>query len=159
MPMLTVPDAMLFCRNPGSAFGFSPNATSPKASFAPVASAQFVCANCTFFFAAKSVTFPFRNGKVTDFAAKKNVQFAQTNWAEATGAKDAFGEVAFGLNPKALPGFLQNSIVSGTVSIGIGDNRDAGGKNDSSYGFAAPLAHANVEIGGKTVIQDGAWTI
>src|SRR5207245_1701845 len=61
MAMLTVPDAMLFCRNPGSAFGFSPNATSPKTSLAPVASAQFVCANCTFFFAEKSVTFPFRN--------------------------------------------------------------------------------------------------
>jgi len=107
----------------------------------------------------EGLSWTFRNGKVTDFSAKKNVQFAQTNWAEATGAKDVFGEVAFGLNPKALPGFLQNSIASGTVSIAIGDNRGSGGKNDSSYGFAAPLAHANVEIGGKPVIEDGAWTI
>src|SRR5213596_3769405 len=61
MPMLTAPDTMLFWRNPGSAFGFNPNPTPPKTSFAPVASAQFVCANCTFFFAEKSVTFPFRN--------------------------------------------------------------------------------------------------
>jgi len=107
----------------------------------------------------EGLSWTFRNGKVTDFSAKKNVQFAQTNWAEATGAKDVFGGVGFGLNPKALPGFLQNSIVSGTVSIGIGDNRDAGGKNDSSYGFSASLVHGTVEIGGKTVIQDGAWTI
>ena len=107
----------------------------------------------------EGLSWTFRNGKVTDFSAKKNVQFAQTNWAEATGAKDVFGGVGFGLNPKALPGFLQNSIVSGAVSIGIGDNRDAGGKNDSSYGFSASLAHGTVEIGGKTVIQDGAWTI
>src|SRR5207245_9800167 len=80
-----------------------------------------------------------RNGKVTDFSAKKNVQFAQTNWAEATGAKDVFGEVAFGLNPKALPASLQNSIASGTVSIAILDTRGSAGKNDSRYAFATPL--------------------
>src|SRR5437667_3905086 len=101
----------------------------------------------------------FRNGKVTEFAAKKNLPFAQTNWAEATGSKDVFGEVSFGLNSRALPGFMQNSIVAGTVSISIGDNRGAGGKNDSSYGFSAPLAHGTVEIGGETVIQDGTWTL
>ena len=107
----------------------------------------------------EGLSWTFRNGKVTEFTAKKNVALAQTNWEEATGTKDMFGAVSFGLNPKALPGFLQNSIVSGTVGIGIGDNRDGGGANDSSYGFGAPLAHATVEIGGKTVIQDGAWTI
>src|SRR6266705_2961268 len=60
MPMLTAPDTMPFCRNPGSAFGLSPKPTPPNTSFAPTASAQFVCANCKFFFAAKSVTFPLR---------------------------------------------------------------------------------------------------
>src|SRR5207249_126381 len=69
------------------------------------------------------------------------------------------GEGSFGLNLKALSGFMQNSIVAGNVSISIGDKRGGGGKNDSSYGFSAPLAHGTVEIGGKTVIQDGTWTI
>src|SRR5256712_12073637 len=50
---------------------------------------------------------------------------------------------------------MQNSIVSGIVSISIGDNRGAGGKNDSSYGFSAPLAHGTVEIGGETPIPGG----
>jgi len=107
----------------------------------------------------EGLSWTFRNGKVTDFTARKNLPFAQTNWAEATGSKDVFGEVSFGLNSRALPGFMQNSIVSGTVSISIGDNRGAGGKNDSSYGFSAPLVDGTVEIGGKTVIQDGTWTI
>ena len=107
----------------------------------------------------EGLSWTFRNGKVTDFTARKNLPFAQTNWAEATGSKDVFGEVSFGLNSKALPGFMQNSIVSGTVSISIGDNRGAGGKSDSSYGFSAPLVDGTVEIGGKTVIQDGTWTI
>ena len=38
----------------------------------------------------------FRNGHVTDFTAKRNLQFAQTNWTEATGSKDMFGAIAFG---------------------------------------------------------------
>src|SRR5256712_8213536 len=97
----------------------------------------------------EGLSWTFRNGKVTDFAAKKNLPFAQTNWAEATGSKDVFGEVSFGLNSKALPGSRRSSIVAGTVSVSIGDNRGAGGKNDSSYGFSAPLAHGTVEIGGQ----------
>lgn len=101
----------------------------------------------------------FRNGHVTDFTAKRNLPFAQTNWAEATGSKDMFGAIGFGLNPKAQAGFLQNFIVSGTVTVHIGDNRELGGQNDSSYSFPGFLAHGTVEIGGKTVIQDGAWII
>jgi leucyl aminopeptidase (aminopeptidase T) len=108
---------------------------------------------------AEGIALTFRNGKVVDFTARKNLASVQTNWTEASGRKDMFGWVGFGLNPKALPGFLQNSIPAGTVSIGIGDNRDLGGANDSSYGLGAPLAHGTVEIGGKTVIQDGSWII
>src|SRR2546422_5923089 len=104
----------------------------------------------------EGLSWTFRNGKVTDFTAKKNLPFAQTHWAEATGAKDVFGGVSFGLNSRALPGFMQNSIVSGIVSISIGDNRGAGGKNDSSYGFSAPLAHGTVEIGGENAVPGRA---
>ncbi len=107
----------------------------------------------------EGISWTFRNGRVTDFTAKRNLRFAQTNWAEASGQKDMFGGLAFGLNPKAEPGFLQNFIVSGAVSVRIGDNRDLGGTNDSSYGFGGNLAHGNVEIGGKKVIEDGAWVI
>ncbi len=107
----------------------------------------------------EGIAWTFKNGRVTDFTAKRNLQFAQTNWEEATGQKDMFGAVGFGLNPKAKPGFLQNPIVSGSVSIAIGDNRVFGGVNDSSYAFAGPLAHGTVEIGGKTVIEGGSWVI
>lgn len=58
-----------------------------------------------------------------------------------------------------MSGFLQNSIVPGAVTVGLGDNRDVGGSNNRRYGFAGPLAHGTVEIGGKPVIQGGAWVI
>src|SRR5256712_4024942 len=66
----------------------------------------------------EGLSWTFRNGKVTDFSAKKNVQFAQTNWAEATGAKDVFGGARVGFQPQALARFLLNSNASRTVSAG-----------------------------------------
>src|SRR2546428_1723441 len=105
----------------------------------------------------EGIPWTFHHLQVTEINAKREFPFSQTNWEEASGAKDMFGGVAFRLNPKALPRFLQNDIVSRTVSIGIGDNREAGGSNDSSYGFGASLAHGTVEIGGKTIHSSRGW--
>src|SRR5207245_3550168 len=82
----------------------------------------------------EGIAWTFHNGKVTEFTAKRNLPFAQTNWEGATGAKDMFGGGAVGRNPKALPGFLQNDTVSGTFRIRIGGSQAAGGSHDSSDG-------------------------
>ena len=107
----------------------------------------------------EGLSWTFHEGRVTDFTAKRNLAMAQTNWEEASGAKDLFGAVGFGLNPKALPGFTENFIVSGSVVVAVGDNREFGGTNDSSYGFIASLSHGTVEIGGRKVIEDGTWRV
>ncbi len=107
----------------------------------------------------EGLSWTFRDGHVTDFTAKRNLAMAQTNWEQATGAKDLFGGLGFGLNPKAKPGFLENPIASGSVLVGIGDNRDLGGTNDSSYGFAASLARGTVEVDGKRILEDGKWVL
>jgi leucyl aminopeptidase (aminopeptidase T) len=107
----------------------------------------------------EGLAWTFENGRVTDFAAKKNVALAQTGWETGTGAKDVLGSFALGLNAKAKPGFLQNSIVAGAVTLGIGDNRSLDGANKSSYGFYTFHASADVEIAGKTVIQGGRWVV
>ncbi len=107
----------------------------------------------------EGLSWTFQDGRVTDFTAKRNLAMAQTNWEEARGAKDLLGAFGFGLNPKAKPGFLENQIASGTVFVGIGENRDLGGTNDSSYGFSASLARGTVEIGGKRVLEDGKWVL
>ena len=101
----------------------------------------------------------FGHGHLKDFTAKRNLAAAQTGWATGTGAKDMFGSFGLGLNKKAKPGFLHNSIVAGTVSLGIGDNRGLDGGNKSTYGASGYLASATVEIAGKTVIDGGRWVI
>ena len=107
----------------------------------------------------EGLSWTFENGRVTDFTAKRNLALAQTGWDAATGAKDMFGTFALGLNRKAKPGFLHNSIVAGAVTLGIGDNRGVDGANKSTFGSHGFLASADVEIAGKTVIEGGKWVI
>ena len=101
----------------------------------------------------------FEHGRVTEFTARKNVDLAKVAWDGASGERDMFGSFSLGLNRRARPGFLNSAIVAGAVTVGIGDNRELGGKNQSSYGFLGTLSKATVEIGGNTVIKKGKWAL
>ncbi len=105
----------------------------------------------------EGLSWTFKDGHAVEISAKRNLAASQAGWETATGAKDMFGTFALGLNPRAKPGFLQNAVATGTVTIGIGENRELGGKNESSYGFGSHLASATVEIGGQVVIDRGKW--
>ncbi|HYS70894.1 MAG TPA: aminopeptidase [Thermoplasmata archaeon] len=101
----------------------------------------------------------FRNGRVVDFAAKKNLALAQTGWETATGQKDMLGTFGLGLNRKAKPGFLNTGIVAGSATLSIGENRSSGGTNRSSFAAFGFETAATVEVAGKTIVQDGKWVI
>lgn len=103
----------------------------------------------------EGLAWTFRDGRVVDFTAKRNVQNAQLNYAEGTGARDVFGSFGIGLNRKIVPGYLDSYYARGTVSIGIGDNQSLRGANTSSYGFNAYNCHASVTIDGKPIVEEG----
>jgi len=103
----------------------------------------------------EGLSWTFRNGKVVDFTAKRNVKSAQLNYAEATGAKDMFAWIAVGLNRKVVPGYTNSTYARGTLSVGIGDNRDLDGKNESSYGFNGFLSKPVVVVGEKVLVDRG----
>ena len=107
----------------------------------------------------EGLSWTFRDGKVTDFTAKRNLANAQLNYAEGTGSKDMFGTLTLGINPKAKAGFLFNFSPKGTITLGIGDNRDVGGTNASSYGFTAAHSCATVDLDGKRIIEDGRFVV
>ena len=107
----------------------------------------------------QGLAWTFGHGHLKDFTAKRNLASAQTGWSTGTGAKDMFASFALGFNPRAEPGFLTNYVVSGAATIGIGDNRELGGGNQSSYGFDGSLVHGTVEIGGREIIRDGKWVL
>ncbi len=105
----------------------------------------------------EGLAWTFQDGRAVEFTAKRNLVAAQTNWEAATGDKDRFSILGLGLNPRTKPGFLQSTMVAGAVTVGIGENRDAGGKNASTYGFSGTLVAGTVEMGGRTVIDRGKW--
>lgn len=105
----------------------------------------------------EGLSWSFKDGHAVDITAKRNLAGSQAGWETATGAKDMFASFALGFNPRAKAGFLQNTVAAGAVTIGIGENRELGGKNEATYGFASHLAAATVEIGGKVVIDRGKW--
>jgi len=53
---------------------------------------------------------------------------------------------------------LMDHVVEGAVQIGIGDNEYIGGKNTSTFGMAATMSKATLEIDQKTVIKNGQLT-
>jgi len=46
-------------------------------------------------------------------------------------------------------------MASGMVSVGTGNNKWAGGENNSSYGSAYHLADATIKIDGKIIVEKG----
>jgi leucyl aminopeptidase (aminopeptidase T) len=97
----------------------------------------------------------FKDGKITSMKAGKNLEPVSKQFDEASGNKDRISFIQIGLNPKAEYGYLMNHVVEGAVQIGIGDNEYIGGKNISSFGMAATLGKATLDIDGKTIIKNG----
>lgn len=103
----------------------------------------------------EGLSWTFAGGRVVDFSAKRNVKSAQLNYAEASGAKDRFASIGIGVNRRYAPGFLGSGFARGAVTVRIGDNRDLGGKNESSYGFEGYLTEATVTIDGDVLVDRG----
>ncbi len=101
------------------------------------------------------IEWKFKNGKLTSMKAKKNLEPASKQVEKATGDKDKISFLQIGLNPKAEYGYLMDNIVEGAVQIGIGDNEYIGGKNSSSFGMAATMGKATLDIDGRTIIRNG----
>jgi len=105
------------------------------------------------------ISWSFKDGKLTAFTGGRNIEAIKATWEKATGDKEKIANFTLGINPKAKTGFLDNSIVLGTATIGIGENRVLGGKNNSSWGFGITTTKPTVKLDGKIILKDGKFTI
>lgn len=105
------------------------------------------------------VKWGFEDGKLTTFKGGKNIDAIKATCERGTGDKDKIGAFTIGLNPKAKTGFIHNPIVLGTVTIGVGDNRELGGENESDWGFHITATQPSVELDGKQIIRRGKLTL
>ncbi len=99
----------------------------------------------------------FQNGKLASFDAKENLDSFANMYRGATGDKDRLGSFSIGINPNAqFIGMIgADDLALGGVTIGIGGNKDFGGKNDATFGYAQTLSKATVEVDGRPLIQEG----
>jgi leucyl aminopeptidase (aminopeptidase T) len=105
----------------------------------------------------KGFTMRFQNGKLVSFDAKENLDAFAGMYRGATGDKDRLGSFSVGINPKAQVIGLggADELALGGVTIGIGYNKDFGGNNDTTVGYAQTLIKATVEVDGKPILQEG----
>jgi len=78
-----------------------------------------------------------------------------SNLTKEAGEWDRIGGLIIGLNPAIKPPCIFDELARGAVSIGIGYNRDIGGKNNASASYAATLTKATLEVNGETLVEKG----
>jgi aminopeptidase len=105
------------------------------------------------------IEWKFKDGKLTNMKATKNLEPISKQFEKASGDKDKINLLQIGLNPKAEYGHLMDYIVEGAVQIGIGDNEYIGGKNSSSFGSVATMGNATLDIDGRTIIKKGQLSL
>jgi leucyl aminopeptidase (aminopeptidase T) len=103
----------------------------------------------------QGVEWLFKNGKVTSMKARKNPELISEQYNKASGDRDKISFLQIGLNPEASYGYLTDYNVEGAVQIGIGDNEYIGGKNTSTFGMAATLSKATLDVDGKVIVKNG----
>jgi aminopeptidase len=107
----------------------------------------------------QGITLRFEKGKLTSFEGDKNIDVVRNMWKKGIGDKDKIGWLAIGLNPKAKLGYINNQIVLGTATVGIGFNKELGGTNESDYALSVTDAKPTVKLDGETIIKQGKLTL
>jgi leucyl aminopeptidase (aminopeptidase T) len=144
---------LTFASLPAGSVSVSPNETSANGTFvSDIPQPQYGKL-------IHDISWSFKDGKLTAFNGGRNVEAVKATWEKATGDKEKIASFTLGINPKAKTGFLDNSIVLGTATIGIGENRVLGGKNNSSWGFGITTTRPTVKLDGKIILKDGKFTV
>jgi len=105
------------------------------------------------------IEWKFEKGRLVSFNARQNLSAVKGRWEAAKGDKDRMGSLILGINPRARFGFNIDSLVRGAVSIGIGENRQLGGENNTDFSVAGTLGKATVELDGTPIMKNGRYAI
>jgi leucyl aminopeptidase (aminopeptidase T) len=101
------------------------------------------------------ITWKFKNGRLASFTGGKNIETLRNRWKIAEGDRDQASWLMVGLNPQAFGGYLYNNIVLGSVTLGIGDNREIGGKMECDFGSHCTILRPSLKLGERVVIKNG----
>jgi aminopeptidase len=97
-------------------------------------------------------------GRVTSMTAAKGLERLKARYDAASGAKDAVTVLDIGVNSNlTIPenSKLRTFMPAGMVTVFLGNDTWAGGKNDASFGVSLFLTGAQVTIDGKPIVEGG----
>ncbi|MEM3565769.1 MAG: aminopeptidase [Candidatus Bathyarchaeia archaeon] len=99
----------------------------------------------------------FEQGNVIKYWAREGIELFENYIKSGQGDIRKFGFFGIGLNPGLKHGFTQDDKVLGGVTIGIGGNKDKGGKNRTPENrhWWASMTHATVWVDGKLILKEG----
>ena len=104
------------------------------------------------------VRLDFRNGLLSNYRGRLNANHLKTTYGKASGERDRIATIGVGVNPKVRTGFLQDSLASGIVTVGIGGNDDIGGANKTDFYLAGVITKATLTVDGNAVVRNGKFT-
>lgn len=103
-------------------------------------------------------TLTVSGGKVVSMSARSGLEPLKELYDAAAAGKEVFGFVDIGINPSVrhAPGSRMLSWVpAGMVTVGIGDNRWAGGENSVPFGLNSFLPGSTLKVDGKAIVESG----
>jgi len=107
----------------------------------------------------RGVRLEFKQNRLVDYQARQGAEHFKASYEKASGDKNKIAAVEVGINPKARTGFLQDSLASGVVTVGIGANDDVGGANKSDFYFEGVITKATLTVDGKVIVQNGKLNV
>jgi aminopeptidase len=103
-----------------------------------------------------------KDGRITSMTATKGLERFKARYDAASGGKDAITVINIGVNPNmTIPenSKLRTFMPAGMVTISIGNDTFAGGKNDTSFGSPVFVVGARVTVDGKPIIEGGKLVV
>jgi len=105
----------------------------------------------------ENMRWEFANGRLIAWGADRNGEIFAEFFKEPMGYKDVCSQLIIGINPGAsLVNFnLNDLLVSGMVTVGIGDNLDVGGTIHTNSYFDATVPAATLDSDGVLLVENG----
>jgi len=103
----------------------------------------------------KGLEVRLKDGRIKHYLAARGARIFEQYLHR--GGRDAgrFAFFGFGLNPKLRHGYTQDDKVLGGVTLGFGNNRSMGGKNEATEQWWASITKATVSINDTAIMRDG----
>lgn len=109
----------------------------------------------------ENMRWQFEGGRLVDWEAERNGEIFAEFFKQPSAYQDVCSQLIIGINPGArLVKFSLNDwLISGMVTIGIGDNLEVGGTIQSNTYFDASVPEATLNVDGQILIENGQLLI